>query len=180
MSIKNIQWLRCFVSLILIASCIELWSCDLFWGTPSDGGLQKEFFQHEAEFDKIAQMSNQDWHVVRITSGFTWLDTDAGWPRKDIGFSQQRWDEYKRLFRKLGLGGGLSRRRDYPNSVFLNVVGSGVLGGTDKGYAYSPQPLSPILQSLDDPLPAHLFDSHGHAIAFRLLTRNWYIYREQD
>lgn len=175
----NLNFRRYLPYALVIAGLLGLWYWSLSWGTPSDTNLQKRFSHNQVAFNSLVQMSNQDWHVVTVTSGFTWLDTDFAWPRKDIGFPQQRWDEYKRLFRELGLG-VLSRRGDYPDSVFLIVSGSGVLGGIDKGYAYSPHPLSPILQSLESSLPKNLFDSHGHAIAFKPLTKNWYIYREED
>ncbi len=69
---------------------------------PSDQSLTKIFFAHEADFGKLVNMSNEDSHVVRIASDFTWLDNNAGWPRPDseLGFSKQRWDEYRSLFSK--------------------------------------------------------------------------------
>lgn len=179
MSISIIKLIRLLLSLTLIGCYCSLCSCSLFEGVPSDTALEENFFRNESDFNKLAQMSNQDWHVVRITSGFTWLDTDASWPRADIGFSTQRWDEYRKLFRKLGIEAGISRRKDHPSSIFVIVSGSGVLGGTDKGYVYSPRPLSPVLQSLNK-MPSTLYDAHHYAIAFKPIAKDWYLYREED
>jgi hypothetical protein len=159
--------------------CFFVVSCGCLFGGPSDAALQKKFFRNESQFNKLAQMSNEDWHVARITSGFTWLDTDASWPRSNIGFSPQRWNQYRELFSQLGISGGLSRRVDYPGTIFLIDCGSGVLDGTDKGYAYSLRPLSPVVQSLDH-VPPNFYHAQGHAIAFKQVANNWYLYREED
>jgi hypothetical protein len=73
----------------------------------------------------LAQMSELDSNVVRIAEDFTWLKDSLGWPRDPqlLGFRQTRWDEYKRLFRKLGLKMGLSRE---DGKVFLIASTTGV------------------------------------------------------
>src|SRR6266550_6451119 len=40
---------------------------------PSDQYLEKMFLAHEADFNKLVEMSNADSHVVRIAPDFTWL-----------------------------------------------------------------------------------------------------------
>src|ERR1043166_9895004 len=72
---------------------------------PSDQYLERVFAANQPEFEKLISMANEDSHVVRIASDFTWLDTSAAWPRPEsgLGFSNQRWDEYRRLFSTLGL-----------------------------------------------------------------------------
>ena len=125
-------------------------------------------------------MSNQDAHVTLIRPNLTYLDTDASWPRKNIGFSDGRWNEYRRMFGKLNIDGGLTRRTDYPSSVFIDAYASGgVLGSSDKGYAYSEKPLTPVAESLDV-FPRDLYNKNkGHATVFKQLAGNWYMFREE-
>ena len=110
----------------------------LFHRMPPDSELRNRFFQHETDFVKLVRMSDLDARVTLIRPNFTYLDTDASWPRKDIGFSEDRWNEYRSLFRSLNIDGGVTRRTDYPSSVFINVYASGgVLGSSEKGSLYS-------------------------------------------
>jgi len=145
---------------------------------PSDVVLRDRFLAKQSEYDRLVKMSNEDSRVVVIRDNLTYLDTDASWPRKDIGFSEERWNEYKRLFRELGIEGGISRHTDLPHAVFVESYGSGgALASSNKGYVYSQTPLSPLVQSLDS-LPRD-FGSSGHAIAFAPLAKDWYLYREE-
>ena len=147
---------------------------------PSDSELQSRFFRDEADFSKLVQMSDKDPHVVAISFNLTYLDTDMSWPRKNIGFSNERWNEYRRVFRKLHIEGGLTRRTDYTSSVFIRIyTAGGVLGSSEKGYAYSEKPLTPVVQS-PDMFPRDFYNKNkGHAIVFEPLTANWYMYREE-
>jgi len=152
----------------------------LFHRMPSDSELRNRFFQHESDFIKLVQMSDLDARVTLIRPNITYLDTDASWPRKDIGFSEDRWNEYRSLFHNLNIDGGVTRRTDYPSSVFINVYASGgVLGSSDKGYAYSERPLTPAAKSLDV-MPRDLYSKNkGHAVVFEPVAPNWYLFREE-
>ena len=149
-------------------------------GMPSDSHLREKFAHERSGFVELVRMSNQDEHVAVISRDFTYLDTDASWPRENIGFSEERWNEYRRMFRKLGIDGGLARREDYPSTVFINVYGSGgVLASSAKGLVYSDRLLSPLVSSLDA-FPRELYEKQkGHAIIFERLEDNWYMYREE-
>jgi hypothetical protein len=151
----------------------------LFHPMPSELELRSRFFQNQSDFVKLVQMSNQDPRVTLIRSNFTYLDTDASWPRKDIGLSEDRWNEYRQLFRRLNIDGGVTRRMDPVSSVSITVYASGgVLGSAGKGYAYSEQPLMPIVQSVDV-MPTALYNKNkGHAVVFEPLAPNWYMFRE--
>lgn len=166
-----------FNLLLLVLSLTA--GCDLFSKMPSDATMRYVFFRNQQGFVKLVKMSNEDQHVTVITPDFTYLDTDASWPRRNIGFPEQRWDDYRNLFRELNIVGGLSHRMDYSPAVFIIAYGTGgVLASSNKGYVYSQKPLSPIVRSLDV-MPKELYDSKGHAIAFTSLTQDWYIYREE-
>jgi hypothetical protein len=176
----NLPSLRRYITSILLATILNIiGGCDSFGNIPSDAALQERFLRNEAEYVRLVQMSDQDRHVTVIKDTFTYLDTDASWPREDIGFRRERWDEYRGMFRKLGIEGGLSRRTDYPSTVFIVVYGrGGVLASSEKGFVYSQKPLSPIVQSLDV-YPPTVKGGTGHAIGFKALANSWYMYREE-
>jgi hypothetical protein len=140
---------------------------------PSDQYLEKVFLAHEADFNKLVEMSNADSHVVRIASDFTWLDNNAGWPRpeSELGFSRQRWDEYRSLFAKLGLKSGILNY--HPDLIlFLASTKGLVTGGSSKGYAYSLKEPEMIVESLDN---ANFSKSK---IVHKRLRGNWYLFYE--
>lgn len=119
---------------------------------PSDEQLIQNFQRHEADFNKLLGMAADDARVVRITKDFTWLDNNMSWPRPDseLGFSRERWDDYRKLFKELDLTSGINRRQDIANVVFLVASDEGAaLRGTEKGYAYSPKEPHSLVESLD-------------------------------
>jgi len=140
---------------------------------PSDAVLEANFNKHEADFESLAQMSRADQKVVRITSDFTWLDTNAAWPRPEAewGFSKERWDQYRSLFKKLGLQDGIAREKDGEVTYFIASSKGLITHGTDKGYAYCKNEV-PTTESLDD---VRLLPK-GHSIAFKKLMGYWYLF----
>jgi hypothetical protein len=143
---------------------------------PSDGELKANFSQQQSGFENLLKMSKEDTRVVRIAPDFTWLDTDVSWPRKEIGFSEERWKIYRELFWKLKIPDGISHRVQYPSAVFFLASSVGIFNnGSSKGYVYSTDPLSPVRQSLDG-IP----QTGADAIFFELTSPNWYIFFEED
>ncbi len=122
-------------------------------------------------------MSKEDAHVVRVAPDFTWLDTTAQWPRPDsqLGFTRERWDEYRRLFKKTGVESGFYRPEDNGrrNILFLPIEATGmVTGGIEQGYAYTEVEPSPLVDSLE-----HLsIDVKSLQPVFKKLRGNWYLY----
>jgi len=148
---------------------------------PSDAQLKQKFADQRGDFEKLVRMSDEDKHVIRIASDFTALDTDVSWPRENIGFSPERWNAYRVLFRKLGISGGISRRADYPSCsscVFFLVSGIGIVpSGSDKGFVYSSQPLSPVRNSLDH---FRSKESNQDIFTFEPIAPNWYLFLEDN
>jgi hypothetical protein len=142
---------------------------------PSDAILERRFAAHRAGFEVLVAMAQADSHVVRIAPNFTWLDSDVSWPRpaSRLGFSVERWHDYRERFEDLGVDLGISRSRDEPGVVFLIASGSGmVTGGSGKGYAYSVRPLSPRLSSLDRPAT---YGQHDGRL-YKPLGGPWYLF----
>lgn len=132
------------------------------------------FAQHEEDFGRLISMSQVDAKVIRIAPDFTWLDDNAKWPRpeSELGFSKERWEEYKRLFDKLGLKEGLARDAG-GDTVYLIAHSEGLgTGGSGKGYVYSTSELSPLYDSLDN---LSLAPSNGKHV-YKKLKESWYLF----
>lgn len=148
------------ISLMLFLGCSKI---------PSDAKLKELFYANRNDFNRLVQMSEQDVRVVRINFDFNNVDTDSG-PQKNVGLSPQRWQEYRVLFRKLGLTDGLERPRDIQSAIFFYVQCEGsAIDGDCKGVAYSEKPLAPTKNSLDSMPPDGTY--------FETLSPNWYLFR---
>jgi hypothetical protein len=141
---------------------------------PRDAILETNFKQHESDLELLLKMSNADNKVVRISRDFTWLDNNAAWPRpeSELGFSLERWDQYRTLFSTAGLEGGITREKDGEVIYFIFSSKGLVTHGTEKGYAFSKKELSPTVDSLDD---FSRFPK-GQRMIFKKLKEHWYLF----
>jgi hypothetical protein len=156
---------------------------------PQDKTLISNFQKHQSQFEQLVRMSDEDSHVVLIRYGFTRLDSDWSWPRKNIGISQERWAQYKGLFDETRSEGGIERYVD-AGRVFVafDTVARGTsLAETVKGYVYCGDcdSLKPKLESLDGPLPerAAVKDQDGHVTryeAYRRISDHWFLFLWED
>jgi hypothetical protein len=166
----------------LILLALMLAACDPFnvdKPHPSDDELIRNFQKSEADFNKLIAMSNEDPKVIRIASDFTRLENNWQWPRpeSELGFSKQRWDEYRVLFNKLGLESGISRESDSERTIiFLTASSKGMtFRGSSKGYAYSEQELSPLFDSLNQN-PVDPQKRQKHEAAYKKIKDHWYLF----
>ena len=144
---------------------------------PSDAELAQRLASHRKDFERLVAMAKEDKELIRIAPDFTWTTSTVKWPRPDseLGFSKQRWDEYRRLFSTLGIEAGVLRPWDHRDALYLLVQTKGlVTGGFIKGYAYSDVTLEPHCDSLDN-LKALHSDS---GLCFKPLDGKWYLYLE--
>lgn len=147
---------------------------------PSDAALRARFFAHRADFESLVSMANEDSHLTRIAPRFTWLDNDVAWPRKNVGISEQRWNQYRQLFRNIGASEGIIKGT-HPDRIIIPVASVGLVpAGSAKGLVYSKVPLTPVLKSLDESPPAKYRDGpdHTHLLVYKPIAPHWYIYYE--
>jgi|SRR5579862_9826471 len=115
---------------VVIIAFLLAWSCK----APSDESLRERFQSHRSELETLARMSQEDADVIRVTDNFTRLKNDWSWPRPESkwGITRERWDEYQRLFRKIGLSAGLEK--DKLGNVFFIAHTEGFAShGASKG-----------------------------------------------
>jgi hypothetical protein len=152
--------LSCLASLLLLICT----GCNL----ESDAKLNAIFNGNRDDFKKLVVMSEQDRHFQRIDFNLTTLDTGTPWSPNAQGFSEQRWEEYRMLFRKLGLTAGIGRQNSLPPVLFFYAKCDGTaITHVCKGYAYSEKALTPTKDSLDRLTPG---------VVFKPLIKNWYLF----
>lgn len=143
-----------------------------------DNVLIQNFNAHEADFDRLAAMAQEDSKVVRITNDFTWLDNNLSWPRpeSELGFSKHRWDRYRELLRETGVTKGINRTESDLGVIFFIVSANGsVSGGSEKGYAYSTKEPVKLVESLDN--RNEKIDSF--VPIYKKIKERWYLYYKQ-
>jgi hypothetical protein len=167
------------VGLALVAAALALAAATR--PSPTDEAVRARFFAHRADFERLVAMANEDSHLDRIAPDFTWLEDDASWPRKDVGISEQRWNDYRQEFRRVGAPDGIIKGVD-PTRIIFPIVSRGLVpAGSEKGLVYSQAPLTPVLKSLDKRPPDELWDGpdRTHVLVYKPIYEHWYIYYEQ-
>lgn len=145
----------------------------------SDRAMIKRFNDHRQAMEKLRIMADEDRKVIRIAKDFTWTEGNVNWPRPlaELGFSPERWEVYKTLFKKTSIQEGISRTQDLPNVLFFIASASGlVTGGSEKGYAYLPTAPAKVYNSLNK-FPD---DSKSNIPSFKHVEGNWYLYSNWD
>lgn len=158
---------------VLFLLCLNITGC---FGH-SDSWYDRQFRMHQADLNRIAQMSHEDGHVVRVSPDFTWLENNVRWPRpvSQLGFTPERWEEYKQLFRRVGSETGFSRPEIAGRRQILLVAieTSGVAaGGSERGFAFcdvNPMEIIHAGSVGDD-------ESMRSQFHFRHIEGNWYTY----
>jgi len=151
--------------------------------TLAESELEKKFAANANALEQLRLMAQSDARLIRIAADFTYLDSETAWPRKEIGITDVRWDEYRSLFQKLSLQEGIVRTQDFPDAIFFVAVAQGLCtGGSSAGYVYSTKKLAPTSDSPTKTLGtvARKSSDRKYAYVFKELGPNWYVFYEMD
>jgi hypothetical protein len=154
------------------------------WSAPSDETLARQFNRHRDELETLALMAKEDSVMSRIAYDFTWRQDSVAWPRpeSDWGITEARWDQYRRLLRKVGATEGLSKDQQ-GNIYFLMHTEGSVVSGASKGFVYcqtteaSPGLILPCSEQRDF---GKRDDGNGNGEEYRRLSDHWYIYSDRN
>jgi hypothetical protein len=173
---KHIRAMKWIIGIAL--SAVVVIALAVFWlSFPSDKSLRARFLAHRADFERLVMMANEDSHLDRIAPNFIGPG-DGFAKRKDVGITEERWNEYRQLFQATGVSQGLHKDID-PNRIFFPIVSRGLVPtGSAKGLVYSQTPLSPLLKSLDEQPPKELYE-RDHVLVYEQIEDHWYIYYEE-
>jgi hypothetical protein len=178
-------------ALLMTLLCVGL--ATLVFSSPhsSDLVLTERFLDQKPNFNRLANMAVEDQHIrilgssvvglVAADSGLPiYLNENEPWPRpeSELGFTRQRWNEYRRLLKELELGSWMRRRDEaifFAASVDFGPTDSAGQVVTEKGYVYSPRPIRhSLIGSLDN------VKMDSPAVFFKKLDDNWYLYYERS
>lgn len=163
------------ILLLIFGSC--LW---FFKGGPltSDKKLIEGFQNHKENFEKIAQMAKEDSEVMYIYKELVMLKGYNPWKGdQQKGFSNSRWNEYKKLFEELGspLIHSVSKEENgliqiSSASIAVSPINSYESIVISKGYAYSLKEPSPLVDSLDN------LGFENQKTCYKKIEENWYLF----
>ena len=171
------RWWCRLVAPVLVACAFG--ACLLERPHPSDQELLAEFHHHRADIERVAVMAKADAQLERVSDD--WFRDADGTNYYEVGagrlLSATRWNEYRRLFRALHLGAGISIER---GDVFYERSARGItVSGSAKGYALLFKPPDPdaLSQSLDR-IDGNRAADRDKAIWFRHIEGPWYLFFE--
>jgi hypothetical protein len=170
---------RCAALVAALGLSCELAGCGPLL-MPSDARLESNFHRRKSEFETLVRMAREDTQLHAVSAVRTLHVDDAGHPLNGVGTSPERWNEYRRLFKEVGVP-AFNRNSDYPGAIFLPADASGIVSAeVIKGYVYSQEPLSPLVKTLDHGIPPELSTWRRATIAFKKVDQNWYLYYDDD
>jgi hypothetical protein len=109
-----VRWLRRIARILgAVFGCVLLLVVALigafYWymTPPFDFSLESRFYRHRADLEQIVKMMDADVRMTRIAYDFTTTDKDEF---NDLRvFPEQRWNQYREVFRRAGVAYGTSR-----------------------------------------------------------------------
>jgi len=145
---------------------------------PSDFSLERRFYEHRADLEQIVNMMEQDVYMQRIASDFTrnddW-DTETLKPRQ---ISDQRWNQYREMFRRADVPMG-TQRGVYPDDIEIMVWATGLsIAGDSLSYLHCGKPAKisdrylPCIERKD----SGKFENGDVFIRYKRIVGEWYLF----
>lgn len=162
---SRVRW---YVVALLLAFAGIAGGCDSGDCSSPENRLRATFSEKITILEKLRAMADEDKSVVRIAPTFTRLETDWSWPRpaEKLGFSEARWNEYRRLFSESGISEGIERSG--VSILFIaKACGLGV-SGKSFGYAFLSEKPAATLKKFDE--------LHGKGVGYVPIHGDWYMY----
>jgi len=181
------RFARSFILVVVATTALTwggVWALGRAWAAPSDEALAVRFKQHRGDLEILVSMTREDLEVIRVADTFIWRKDSAAWPRPESewGITKERWNEYRRLFRKVGLAAGLAKDTQ-SNIYFISHTEGTVVHGASKGFVYcertgaSGSAYLPCAESQDS---GKHEDGKGEGSEYHRLVEHWYIYSDWD
>ena len=153
----------------------------LFWYAtpPSDASLERRFYQHRADFEQLVRMMEEDAHMQRVAEGFTRNDDWDTELLKQRQISEQRWNQYREIFRRAGVPMGTER--DDADDIEIAVWAFGLAIAErslsyihcDKRTAHS---FANSYQPCFERMESGRFEDNDHLIRYQRIEGDWYIF----
>jgi hypothetical protein len=157
---------RRIIALLVLGGALH--ACSPVDCSSPESELRASFDAKFPAIEKLRRMSEEDKAVIRIAPSFTRLESDWSWPRpsEKLGFTESRWNDYRRLFAEVGASEGLERSGE---SVLLTTKACGLgVSGKSFGYAFLPQRPPSVLSKLEE--------LRTKGVGYVPLRGNWYMF----
>ena len=152
---------------------------------PKDADMIENFNAHREDFETLVQMLKEDRALGRVANDFTRTSNFFGDCKeetmecstaKEIGVTEARLSEYRRLFNKLDLEKGIEGYGKKETIAFLaSTKGLSVTGST-KGYWHTTVAPKTIVDDLDT-----YWSADGKSfLATRHIDGNWYLFFDYE
>lgn len=174
---RLISGLAAVLAVLFCASLLLMWSCE----PPSLHTLARRFPRQRGELETIVAMSEHDAQLTRIDPN--WLmtrDNEYLAYSPQTGITEQRWDEYRRLFARNGITQGIQRDPE-TGDAFIIVGSFGLLdNGYSNGYLYcGPGPSHTYAPcSALRAFGEHPYRPGDEEYSYRKLADRWYAYSQ--
>jgi hypothetical protein len=180
-----VRILIAFAGSILLVVLLLIGLLHWYMTPPSDTALQRRFFEHRADLEQIVKMMEQDVHMVRIAKDFT--RKDDNWnserPKSEWGISEQRWNQYREIFRRADVPIG-TQRGEKSNDIEIVAWAAGLsIAGESVSYLRCGKPSAGLVNAYPPCLErkeSGRIDENGHLIRYRRIEGDWYIFDDDD
>jgi hypothetical protein len=142
----------------------------------SDEELVQRFREHKPDFERLRDMFLEDKVFARIGGDFVWAANPSSNPWEDhktLGITDERMDEYHRLFAKIKCPKGIGGTSNY---VFFCADSWGFAGkGPRKEFVWTTEKPKLIVPSLNQWKPPRSSPYGERVSAYRYIEDNWYL-----
>ncbi len=142
---------------------------------PTDERLIKNYSSHKADYERLVKMVKEDYTKGISRVDYDWYDCSWDWENsesKKCNLEEERWEEYRELFKRIGLKRGVSIGKNSDEKFFVEfkVYSWGlVTGGLEKGVTYAEYKQKSVYAS-ENP--------ENEWVKYKYIEDNWYIYLE--
>ncbi|MGA8407079.1 MAG: hypothetical protein WB680_07870 [Candidatus Acidiferrales bacterium] len=173
---------------IVIVAVVTLFSWSISPHEPSDQKLEKQFYRNRPDLDRLVAMLAEDSQMSRIAPDFLWTQASVAWPRPEAqwGISRVRWDQYKNLFDRAGIVGGVSNRGMSEETIFIVYSWGIVPAGFSVGYLHCGQPdrgsalTEPACIDRKDSGKGMYGNPSSYGYRYRKITGDWFILEQSN
>lgn len=151
---------------------------------PKDAELIEKFRVHRDDLELLVRMLKEDRSLGRVGEDFTRVSNFFGdcvrdgpdcSTSTDIGVSDARLSEYRRLFSKIGLSRGIEGYGKKELITFIVSTKGLAVTGSSKGFVYATDLKASSMNVVED-LDSYWSDDKRSFTALRHIEGSWYLY----
>ena len=131
----------------------------------SDSQLVEAFGKHRQDLERLVEMFHADTHNTSSFLSISMMEPSA---------STSRIEEYRTLFKKIGIEGGMNGYGQEDCIRFPTSTSGIAISGSAKGYEWRRQPPDIVVEDTDSYRPP----KQNGFIVYKTLADHWYVFRD--